>query len=242
MQQWEDQAIILSARPHGESGGIISALCAEQGRQAGYVYGFGAQKNRGLYEPGNLVELQWQGRNESNLGRFDVDLSRNTGARLFDAPLALKAMRSACALCDIALPEREPHPHLYNGLHALFETLEHEFWGAAYVAWEISFLSELGFSLDLTRCAGGGDNNTLYYVSPKTGSAVSLEKGEPYKDKLLLLPDFLKPGGGGGDAVDILKGLQMTGYFLEHWAFDHTSKGIPEARHSLQNAFVKEAA
>ena len=117
-----------------------------------------------------------------------------------------------------------------------------EVWDAAYIYWEIAFLKELGFGLDLTRCAGGGDSQTLAYVSPKSGRAVSYAAGEPYKEKLLELPAFLKPNGGPADVEEILKGLVMTGHFLEHWAFAHHSKGVPDPRLRLVARYAKYVA
>ena len=108
-----------------------------------------------------------------------------------------------------------------------------ESWGAPYVKWEISLLRELGFSLDLTRCAGGGSAQELGYISPKSGCAVSYRAGEPYKDKLLPLPAFLKPNGGPTDETEIEKGLTMTGVFLEKWAFAQHTKGVPNNRQQL---------
>lgn len=241
MERWEDQGIVLAARPHGENGAIVSLLTEHQGRHAGYVRGAHSSKSRGVLEAGNLVQAGWQARVSSELGSLSLELTKSTASRFLQDPLKLAALQSACALCDSALPEREGHPGLFYGLSALFEMLEGDVWGASYVIWEIAFLKELGFSLDLKRCAGGGDARDLAYVSPKTGRAVSAEKGEAYKDKLLVLPGFLNAApvsGRGGDA-DILLGLHLTGYFLEHWAFAHHTKGIPEARLRFQARFAK---
>src|SRR3546814_9336344 len=65
------------------------------------------------------------------------------------------------------MPEREPHPACYEGLLALFEALEGEHWAEVYVRWELALLAELGFGLDLSGCAAGGDNDQLAYVSPR---------------------------------------------------------------------------
>ena len=64
-----------------------------------------------------------------------------------------------------------------------------------YVAWEMDLLAELGFGLDLARCAATGATTDLVYVSPKTGRAVSAAAGEPYRDRLLALPPFLRAEG-----------------------------------------------
>ena len=244
MENWQDQAIVLSVRSHGENGAIVALLTENTGRQAGYVRGATSSKMRGTLEQGNCVDARWQARNSDSLGSLTLELSANPAARFMQDPLKLAALQSACALCDTALPEREGHAGLFHGLQALFETLESEVWGPAYIMWEIALLKELGFSLDLSTCAGRGDPATLAYVSPKTGRAVSAEQGEPYKDKLLPLPDFLKPGGSNMEESEIIKGLTMTGYFLEHWVFNHHTRGIPEARlrffSRVSSAFLRD--
>ena len=242
MEKWQDQGLILELRPHGESGAIVSALTENHGRTAGYVRGAGGSRMRGTLEPGNLVDINWQTRVEGNLGTFTLELSKSHAALFMQDALKLAALQSACALCDQALPEGEGHPGLFYGLEALLQTLDSEIWGAAYVMWEIALLKELGFALQLTECAGGGDAAQLAYVSPKTGRAVSLQAGEPYKDKLLALPGFLKPGGALDTEDDILTGLKLTGYFLQHWAFAHHSRGVPENRLRFQLRFEQHFA
>lgn len=239
MEQWQDKAVILGVRPHGENGAIVSLLTMETGRRAGYVRGAFSSKTRGTLEVGNIVDANWQSRVDDGLGTLSLELCRSTAARIMQDSLKLAALQSACALCDQTLPEKEGHEGLYHGFLSLLEILETEIWAAAYVMWEIALLRELGFSLDLGKCAGGGSSNTLAYVSPKTGRAVSYEAGEAYKDKLLPLPSFLKPNGGTSDGEDVLEGLQMTGFFLEHWVFAHHNRGIPEARQRLHLRFAE---
>ena len=239
MEQWQDKAIILAVRPHGESGAIVSLLTSTNGRQAGYVRGAFSTKNRGTLEIGNIVDANWRARTSDSLGSLSLELERSTAARIMRDALKLSALQSACALCDQAVPEKEGHGNLYDGMMALLDILEGEIWTAGYIVWEIALLRELGFSLDLSRCAGGGDDNTLAYVSPKTGRAVSYQAGEPYKDKLLPLPSFLKPNGGSTETDDIQTGLQLTQFFLEHWVFAHHSRGLPEARSRLGLRFAE---
>ncbi len=240
MENWTDQGIVLAARPHGEGGAVVSLLTAEHGRHLGYVYGAHSQKMRGLLEPGTIIEATWQSRVADALGNYTFEHGRNAAALMMDEPLKLAALLSACALCDVALPEREVHVGLYHGMEVLIDTLQTDIWGAAYILWEIAFLKELGFGLDLTRCVAGGDARTLTYVSPKSGCAVSLKEGYPYRDKLLALPEFLKPEsvGESGGVEDVLKGLKLTGYFLEHWVFTHHSHGIPDTRLRFASLFA----
>ncbi|MEZ5799325.1 MAG: DNA repair protein RecO C-terminal domain-containing protein [Nitratireductor sp.] len=51
----------------------------------------------------------------------------------------------------------------------------------------LPLLDELGFGLDLTRCAATGTQDNLVYVSPRTGKAVSADAGGNWHLKLLAL-------------------------------------------------------
>ena len=240
MEQWRDQGIVLSARTHGESGSIVSLLTERYGRHAGYLRGGQGSKNRALVQAGNLVTANWASRADHGLGYYSLEAERPVAAMLMDDALKLGAMQSACALCDAALPEREAHAALFHGLVALGEAMQGEVWAEIYIIWELAFLRELGYGIELTRCAQGGDPATLEWVSPRSGCAVSAAAGEPYKDRLLKLPAFLRPGRGAGGAEDVLDGLKLTGYFLEHRIFAQLTSGIPVERLRFMERFARK--
>jgi DNA repair protein RecO (recombination protein O) len=135
------------------------------------------------------------------------------------------------ALCQSALPEREAHPPVYEGLSILLNSLEGEDWPSVYVKWELGLLGELGFGLDFSCCAATGVTTDLIYVSPKSGRAVSGEAGEPYRESMLPLPKFLLEHGVSGSPSEIVEGLTLIGFFLERNVFGHLhSKNLPAAR------------
>lgn len=234
MEQWSDQGIVLFARAHGEGGAVISLLTENHGRHAGYVHGAQSSKKRLVMEPGSSVEANWQAKTHDQLGSFQLELQKTIHPDLLGDGKKLKVMQSALALCEHGLPEREGHAGLFYGLQALFDLLLTDQWRAAYIMWEIQFLKELGFPLELKKCVGGGDSNRLTHISPKSGGAVSAEKAEPYRHKLLALPEFLKSpqmrADHSDEESDFHTGLVMTGYFLEHWAFNHHTNGVPIPR------------
>ena len=114
---------------------------------------------------------------------------------------------------DETLPERENVNEFYNQLMTFLNNLSFDNWQAEYIKLEVELLKTLGFGLDFSKCASGGDTNNLAYVSPKSGCAVSAEKGNPYKEKLLPLPAFLWKKQTANEK-DIIDGLHLTGYFL----------------------------
>ncbi len=91
-------------------------------------------------------------------------------------------------------------------------------------------LQELGFALDLSRCAATGATDDLIYVSPKSGRAVSRAAGAPYADRLLRLPPFMLSAQGGLAPGDIGDGMTLTGHFLELFVFAAMNRPIPPAR------------
>lgn len=239
MEIWKDQGIVLSVRPHGENGAVVALLTEQRGRHLGYVRGAHSARVRGMLQVGNLLSAEWATRVPDSMGTYEIEMQEALAAGVMDDSLRLGALLSACALCDAALPERESHCGLFYGMLALLQTLETENWAPTYVMWEMAFLRELGFGMDLTKCAAGGDAKNLTHISPKTGRAVSAQAAAPYIDKLLPLPHFLRPARSGGDDADVLMGLQMTAYFLEHWAFVHHTQGLPEFRVRFQERFMR---
>jgi DNA repair protein RecO (recombination protein O) len=239
--EWLDQAIVLSARPHGETSAVVTLLTQEHGRHAGLVRGGQNSKSRAIYQTGNQVRAQWRARLADHLGSLICEPMESHAARLFDDPRRLAALSAAAAVSERALPEREPHPACFHGFLALLEAMAGDHWAEAYVRWELALLAELGFGLDLSRCAAGGDNDQLAYVSPRTGRAVSLGAGEPYRERLLVLPGFLV-GRGGGGPLEVGAGLAVTGYFLERHVFHPQDRALPQARRRLADAFPAETA
>lgn len=242
MEQWRDHGYVLAVRPHGEGGAVVSLLTQDHGRHAGYLHGAHSGRNRAILQPGTRVEIDWKSRIADQLGSLSLEQSAGLPFGILNDALKLSALQSACSLCDSALPEREGHAGLYYGFETLISMMDQDFWGAAYIYWEIALLKELGFGLDMSKCAGGGSAQSLAYISPKSGRAVSYEAAGIYKDRLLELPSFLKPNGGPLDDEEIVKGLKMTGYFLEHWVFNHHTKGVPDPRLRFEDRYAKHIA
>lgn len=232
--EWTDDAVVLSARKHGETSLIVSLLTREHGRHAGLVRGGAGRSNRGLYEPGNQVRAHWQARLSDHLGTYRCELLKADAADLLTDRLKLAALSAICAVSDIALPEREPHQPLYEGLVILLASFADEnLWPTIYVKWELGLLQELGFGLDLSSCAATGRTDDLTYVSPKSGRAVSSAAAQPYKDVLLTLPGFLLSDGQLGTLDEVHQALKLTGYFLSRHAFGSTAGADPNARARL---------
>ena len=230
---WTDEAIVLSVRPHGETAVVAELLTREHGRHAGLVHGGHSRRLRPLLQTGNHVDVVWKSRLADQLGHYSVELRRGFAAEAMARadPAGLAALSSLAMLARL-LPERDPHPALFEiSLFVLGFLDDASVWPALMVRWELALLAELGFGLDLGQCAATGSNDQLVYVSPKTGRAVSASAGEPYKDRLLALPGFLAGRAQGGvDLSNLAAGFALTGHFLESRALAPRNSSLPEVR------------
>lgn len=203
-----ENAVVLGAKKLGENSFVISLLTKENGRYLG-VY-----KGKKSPQPADIVNARWQARLSEQLGNFYLENLKSTAGFYLDDWGRLSCLRSLCELLNHSLPERQIHTKLYNIVFNLINRLDNELYVKDYVIFEINLLSELGFGLDLSECAGGGDKNNLAYVSPKTGRAVSFDVGFPYRNKLLILPKFLWQDVSPNED-DLKNALKLTGYFLQ---------------------------
>jgi DNA repair protein RecO (recombination protein O) len=232
--EWSDEGVILGVRPHGETGAVLELFTRRHGRHLGLVHGGRSRKLRPVLQTGNHVDATWKARLADNLGHFAVELRKGFAAHAMDDAAALAALTSMSALARL-LPERDPHPNLYEvTLFVLGFLDEREVWPALVVRWELALLEELGFGLDLASCAATGRSDDLIYVSPRSGRAVSAEAGEPYKDRLLALPHFLARRSGDPVTPEHLRsGFALTGHFPHARVLRPRAIDMPEARARL---------
>jgi len=230
---WTDEAIVLSHRPHGETAAIAELLTRDHGRHLGLVNGGRSRRHRPVLQTGNHVDATWQARLAEHLGHFTVEMRRGFAAEAMAAadPARLAALTSLATLARL-LPERDPHPALYEvTLFVLGFLDDPSVWPALMVRWEAALLAELGFGLDLSQCAATGRNDELIYVSPRTGRAVSASAGEPYRAQLLALPGFLAGRRTGGvTKAELTDGFRLTGHFLAQRALAPRQQPLPEVR------------
>lgn len=239
----ETQAIVCALRSHGEHGAVVRVMTPDHGLIAAYVRGARGRRMRPVLIAGNVVQAQLSARTESQLPQATVELVRSRGP-LLSEPLPAAAIEWATVLTATALPEGQPYPLLYEALEGLLDAIEAapsaNGWGTALVRYELLLLAELGFGLDLERCAVTGSNDDLVAVSPKSGRAVSAAEAEPYGGKLLALPRFVREGGRAS-WPEIAQGLDLTGHFLLRDVLTDRSRPIADARVRLTDRLRRAA-
>lgn len=238
--EWRDQGILLSTRRHGETSAIIEVFTPEHGRHAGVVRGGTSRKIAPILQPGAQLDVTWRARLEDHIGSFHVEPVRSRAVAAMGGRIALAGLNAVTGLLGFCLPEREPYPQLYQRSEQLLDLLgQKDVWPLAYLRWEMRLLEEMGYALELDACAVTGSQESLMYVSPKTGRAVSRDAAGAWADRLLPLPDVMR-GRGAASNSEIAQGLVTTGYFLTaHLAKGLGNKPLPEARARFVEAFTR---
>ncbi len=243
---WNDNAIILSKIAHGENAHIVTVMSEHRGKWAGFLAsanhssGKNAYSRRANVECGDFVDCHWRSRIQENLGTMKLEIKKQPFAYVFNSKAKLLLIKHASDLCASLCPERQFIGGVYQSLSNVIESSKTDVWSIYLIKFELEILKYLGYGLDLSKCAVTGVETNLAYVSPKTGRAVSQTVGEPYKEKLLKLPEPLSYDDVAGIKwVQIFDYLNLTGYFLNK-IFHSYSKNPPKSRDMLLQALNKD--
>jgi DNA repair protein RecO (recombination protein O) len=189
-----------------------------------------------------MVQVQWIARLSDQLGSFTGELIHAGAAHAMQEALPLAMLTAICSVAERALPEREPQPHIFEGLLHLIPRLPlGEAVLTELIEWELVVLSELGYGLDFSMCAVTGRTDGLAYVSPKTGRAVTRDGAGEWADRLLPLPGFLTRSTPP-DVAGWRDGLRLTGHFLARDVFGNQHWPLPQARAMLYDRVAAMSA
>jgi len=244
--EWTDEGIVLGVRRHGESSAIAELLTREHGRHLGLVRGAAGARLRPLLQPGNSVRAVWRARLDEHLGTYAIEGLRLRAAGLLASSHGVYGVTHLASVARL-LPERDPHEDIFEMLEHTLDDFDDAGGAAVHlVRFELAMLAELGFGLDLDNCAATGATDELVYVSPKSGGAVSRTAGEPWRDRLLRLPPFLRQGEAQDDAADhgwtdqdLQDGFRLTGLFLLRHVLEPRGQSHSDARAGFINAVVR---
>ena len=111
-------AILVAARPHGETAVIVRVLSEDYGLVAGYVAGGRGRVLRPVVIPGNRVAVELAAKSDSQLPFLRLELVESRGPWLGE-PLAANAIAWVTTLTALVLPERNAYASLYSALGAI---------------------------------------------------------------------------------------------------------------------------
>ena len=237
--RWESNGLILNFSKYNEKSYILEIFTEEHGKHKGIIRGLHSKNKRSIIEPGNEVFATWSGRLETHLGNYNVEPIKLWSSRVLQFKDKLSAISSICSLISLTMAERQPNPIIYFSSKKLIEIVasKREDWIREYVFWEMQLLSEIGYGLDLERCAVTSKSSDLVYVSPSSGRAVTNEGAGDFRNKLLPLPKFMTDFKANYDNDDIYNALNLTEFFFKKRFFLPNNLNFPQSRNRLKELF-----
>jgi DNA repair protein RecO (recombination protein O) len=231
---WQDRGLIIGVRKHGETSVILEVLTQAHGRHLGLVRGGRSRAMQPILQAGNSVDLTWRARLEEHLGNFAVEAERLRAAHLMQSALGLHGLHHLAGLLRL-LPERDPHPELWRFAELLADRLDDAASGPVLMLrFELALLAQLGFGLDLRECTLTGATEDLVYVSPKSGRAVARSAGEPWRARLLPLPNFLLTEEQRPEANQLSDAFMLLEHFLTRDVLAPRGLAIGASRRAFQ--------
>ena len=221
--RWQDQGIVIATRKYGDNQIILSIFTQKHGLKKGLVRYTKKAINR--VQIGDYINVTWSSRLISNLGCFKYEHLRSTLHYYIKNNLQTMCIAFFIFMLDQVLPENEENYTIYNCLEVFINSIRTDSinWQTKYLELELTLLSELGFGLDLSKCAVNNTNENLIFISPKTGKAISKTVGLPYRNSLLPLPKLLYDVYNNYTCqysnTEFKLSLNVLGYFLKRHFF-----------------------
>ena len=213
-----DLGFFLGNKKYGENSMIVYILS----KNNGLIKSFSkySKKKRLSFRILDEVNFTWQSKQKDSLGYINFDLEASIKQN--DTFINSLIKSSASELCIKFLPLWQQNFEIYNDLQRLIDSLDKkiELIIFNYVWWEIFFLKNTGYGINLEKCSVSGSKENLYYLSPNSGNSVTYSVGHKYRSKLFKLPNCLKEKAVSNNFVDYVEALKITTYFLRK-SFDY---------------------
>ena len=213
-----DLGFFLGNKKYGENLMIVYILS----KNNGLIKSFSkySKKKRLSLRVLDEVNFTWQSKQKDSLGYINLDLEASVKQN--DTFINSLVKSSASELCIKFLPLWQQNFEIYIDLQRLIDSLDTkiELIIFNYVWWEIFFLKNTGYGINLEKCSVSGSKEKLYYLSPNSGNSVTYSVGHKYRSKLFKLPNCLKEKAVSNNFVDYVEALKITTYFLRK-SFDY---------------------
>ena len=213
-----DLGFFLGNKKYGENLMIVYILS----KNNGLIKSFSkySKKKRLSLRVLDEVNFTWQSKQKDSLGYINLDLEASVKQN--DTFINSLVKSSASELCIKFLPLWQQNFEIYIDLQRLIDSLDTkiELIIFNYVWWEIFFLKNTGYGINLEKCSVSGSKENLYYLSPNSGNSVIYSVGHKYRNKLFKLPNCLKEKAVSNNFVDYVEALKITTYFLRK-SFDY---------------------
>tara|TARA_Y100000590_G_scaffold281041_1_gene315740 strand:- start:1781 stop:2413 length:633 start_codon:yes stop_codon:yes gene_type:complete len=191
---WSDEGYLLSKSNFDENSIIIEAFTLEHGKHTGIVYGGASRKQKGNFQIGNKVLVNWKSKGENKSGYFNIELIKPISPIFFDDKKKSVCILSATSILKILLPERQINKKIYASFEKMLDDLNSNNWIILYIYWELSLIKELGYETNLNEFSNKFTKVPNLLLNKNIENNIKHEIKEALNfNKKLIIENFIEP-------------------------------------------------
>ena len=200
-----DDGFYLGSKKYGESSSITFVLS----RKNGLIKGFTrfSKKERNNFSTLDKVTFAWNSKNTESLGFLKLDLHEISN-KIESSFVSELIKASTSELCLKCLPFWQNNIEIFNNVETLFDQKksQHQDILIRYVWWEILFLKNIGYGLNLDSCVVSGLLKIFTLFLQKLVMQFHLKLVKNMR-KLFKIPKCFKTINKKVDLTDCIEGL-----------------------------------
>lgn len=229
----KDIAIILKISPYKDNRAVLMLFGRNSGLFSGIIYL--SSKNKNVLDIGNLIFVEYKAISENAPTRIRLESAQTN----FYSCNALHLRILEWSIYILRHIGSAPDENLFQSILGVIDGIRYNISSKKIfymlLQYEYRVLKYFGVGIVLDKCAVTNNAEDLAYISPKTGAIVSREIGNPYRERLFVVPKSLfklrnldcnTDSNLDFDLDDILQSLNIVFFFI--------SKNIP-----LQEKFLQ---
>ena len=226
--QWEDQGFLLSKNRYSENSLIAEFFTKNHGKVTGMIFGATSKKIKNYLLLGNKFYINFNSKNENNIGYFKVEIEQVFTPKYFDDQKKLSCIISSMNLIKLLTVESQSNLNIFNLIEKYFIILYVENWLNNFIFWELEFLKLIGYDLEIKNFVNEEiiDGKKVYFVISSN-----------YKK---FVPNFLVESNINEDnKQNIIEGLKLVSDYLEKSILKPNNIPFPKVRDEFLNLIKK---
>ena len=226
--QWEDQGFLLSKNRYSENSLIAEFFTKNHGKVTGMIFGATSKKIKNYLLLGNKFYINFNSKNENNIGYFKVEIEQVLTPKYFDDQKKLSCIISSMNLIKLLTVESQSNLNIFNLIEKYFIILNVDNWLNNFIFWELEFLKLIGYDLEIKNFVNEEiiDGKKVYFVISSN-----------YKK---FVPNFLVESNINEDnKQNIIEGLKLVSDYLEKSILKPNNIPFPKVRDEFLNLIKK---
>jgi DNA repair protein RecO (recombination protein O) len=226
--QWEDQGFLLSKNRYSENSLIAEFFTKNHGKVTGMIFGASSKKIKNYLLLGNKFYINFNSKNENNIGYFKVEIEQVLTPIYFDDQKKLSCIISSMNLIKLLTVESQSNLNIFYLIEKYFIILNVENWLNNFIFWELEFLKLIGYDLEIKNFVNEEiiDGKKVYFVISSNCKK--------------FVPNFLVESNINEDnKQNIIEGLKLVSDYLEKSILKPNNIPFPKVRDEFLNLIKK---